>query len=224
MTIVEAMKERHSVRSYTDKPIPENTLAELNKEIAEGNSESGLHIQLVTNEPAVFEGFMAHYGKFSGVKNYIALIGKKDNSLDEKLGYYGERIVLKAQALGLNTCWVGMTFSRGKCSAVTGHGEKFVCVISLGYGSTQGAQHKSKQAGSVCETEGEMPQWFKAGIEAALLAPTAVNQQRFMFTLSEKTVEAKSTGGFFSKVDLGIVKYHFELGAGAENFSRAIYQ
>ena len=43
------------------------------------------------------------YTSFSGVKNYIALIGKKSPNLEEACGYYGEKIVLRAQQLGLNT-------------------------------------------------------------------------------------------------------------------------
>ncbi|MFR4700307.1 MAG: nitroreductase, partial [Christensenellaceae bacterium] len=35
----------------------------------------------------------------------------------------------------------------------------------------------------------------------------------------EGKVSARATGGFYSKRDLGIVKYHFEIGAG--NFSWA---
>lgn len=56
-------------------------------------------------------------------------------------------------------------------------------------------------------------------MKAALLAPTAMNQQKFRFTLSGNEVSAKSTGGFYSKMDLGIVKFHFEEGAGRENFT-----
>lgn len=78
------------------------------------NRESGLHIQLVLDEPRGFGGLPAHYGKFSGVKNYIALIGKKSPNLEEACGYYGEKIVLRAQQLGLNTCWVAMTYSKVK--------------------------------------------------------------------------------------------------------------
>ena len=46
---------------------------------------------------------MAHYGKFENVKNYIAIVGNKNDQ--EKAGYYGEKIVLKCPELGLNTCW-----------------------------------------------------------------------------------------------------------------------
>ena len=218
MTIAEAMKTRHSVRTYQDRPIPGEILSELEQEIAACNAEGGLHIQLVTNEKDAFDNFMAHYGKFSGVQNYIALIGKKSADLDEKAGYYGERIVLKAQSLGLNTCWVAMTMSKGtvKKNCAIGPGEKLVCVIPVGYGTTQGVPHKSKAMDDLCRAA-QRPEWFVNGMEAAMLAPTAMNQQKFLFTLDGNRVTAKATGGFYSKVDLGIVKYHFEVGAGKDH-------
>lgn len=218
MTILEAMERRHAVRSYLDKPIPADILAALRAEVETCNAESGLHIQLVTDEPKAFDGFMAHYGKFSGVKNYFALVGKKGDGLDEALGYYGERLALKAQMLGLNTCWVAMTYSKRKCGAVIDAGEKLVIVIPVGYGATQGTAHKSKPMERLCSVSGAMPDWFRGGMEAAMLAPTAMNQQKFLLTLQGDAVQAKATGGFYSKVDLGVVKYHFELGAGKENF------
>lgn len=221
MTILEAIQTRHSVRSYQTKEIPADLVAELTQEIAGCNQKDGLHIQLITDEPKAFGGKMAHYGSFSGVKNYIALVGKKSANLDEKLGYCGEQLVLKAQMLGLNTCWVALTFSKGKCAAVVDAGEKLVCVISLGFGSTQGVAHKSKPMGALCTVTGDAPSWFNAGMEAALLAPTAVNQQKFMLTLKGNAVSAVATGGFYSKLDLGIVKYHFEVGAGTEHFNWA---
>lgn len=220
MTIMEAVKERHSVRRYMNKKLSQEIISQLQNEINTCNEEGGLNIQLVTNEPKAFDNFMAHYGKFSGVQNYIALIGRKSSGLDEKIGYYGERIALFVQMLGLNTCWVAMSFSKGatksKCQMNTG--EKLVCVLALGYGENQGVQHKSKAIEAVCKIDGKMPEWFQDGMTSALLAPTAMNQQKFLFTLEGENVSVKSTGGFYSKVDLGIVKYHFEVGAGNENF------
>lgn len=220
MEILEAIKARHSVRSYVNKPISAEIVAQLQAEIDACNKESGLHIQLVTNESKAFEGLMAHYGKFLGVQNYIALIGKKSDNLDESIGYYGERVALRAQMLGLNTCWVAMTFSKGntKKSCKLHQGEKLVCVLSLGYGMAQGVAHRSKPMEALCQADGKMEDWFKTGMDAALLAPTATNQQKFLLTQRGDAVQAKSTGGFYSKVDLGIVKYHFEVGAGTENF------
>ncbi|MDO4332997.1 MAG: nitroreductase family protein [Eubacteriales bacterium] len=221
MTLTEAMNVRHSVRQYADKPLDGELISKLTQEINACNQESGLHIQLVANEPKAFNGFMAHYGKFSGVTNYIAMIGKKSPDLDEKCGYYGERLVLFLQQLGLNTCWVAMTYSKVKTAFVIDAGEKLCVVIALGYGQTQGIAHKSKPASMVMQAEGTIPEWFQRGIEAALLAPTAMNQQKFLLTQKGRQVTAKAQMGFYTKLDLGIVKYHFEIGAGKENFEWA---
>lgn len=221
MDLKEAMQTRHSVRQYKDQPLSVEVIAALQEEIAACNRESGLHIQLVTNEPRAFDGFMAHYGKFSGVTSYLALIGKKGPELDEKCGYFGQRLVLKAQQLGLNTCWVAMSYTKIKTAFTVDKGEKLCVVIALGYGATQGVPHKSRPFSEVAKADGQMPDWFKNGVEAALLAPTAMNQQKFLFTLSGNKVSAKAGRGFYTKLDLGIVKYHFELGAGKDRFAWA---
>ena len=114
MDLLTAIEKRHSVRSYTDQPIEGEVLAKLKEEIIRCNDESGLRIQLVTNEPDAFNGILAHYGKFTGVRNYIVLVGKKGDKLQETAGYFGERVALFAQSLGLNTCWVALTYSKIK--------------------------------------------------------------------------------------------------------------
>jgi nitroreductase len=221
MELLELMQSRHSVRSYTDRKIEGETLARLRETVNECNRESGLAIQLYVDEPNAFDSMRAHYGKFRNVRNYVALVGKKGADLDEKCGYYGERIVLEAQRLGLNSCWVAMSYSKGKCAVVVDKGEKLVVVIALGYGETVGAPHKLKPIEALSQVQGDMPDWFRRGMEAAQLAPTAMNQQRFRFTLNGNTVEAKALSGFYTKLDLGIAKYHFETAAGKSNWNWA---
>ena len=220
MNLKQAIQERHSVRKYTDRKIEVDTVTALQAELNVCNAESGLHMQLVTEEPKAFSSLKAHYGKFVGVCNYIALIGKREDGLDEKVGYYGERIALYAQTLGLNTCWVAVTFGKGvaKKNCQIDKDEELICVIALGYGASQGVAHPSKPMETFYRADGKIPDWFQAGMDAVMLAPTAVNQQRFLFSLSGDGVKAESTGGFYSKIDLGIVKYHFEVGAGKDNF------
>ena len=213
MEALELMKQRHSVRQYTERVIEAEKRSVLDDLIREINGNTGLHIQIFYEEPKCFNSMMAHYGKFTGVKNYIALVGKKSASLEETLGYYGEQIVLKAQELGLNTCWVAMT--HGKSKAEISKDEKQVCLISLGYGASSGVPHKNKSMSDVCNYSAEMPDWFLSGMEAALLAPTAMNQQKFFFELrADGTIKAACSRGFYTKLDLGIVKYHFEMGSG----------
>lgn len=209
MEILDIMKQRHSVRQYLDTPIEQEKRAVLDEMTAQINRESGLHIQIFYDEPKCFDSFMAHYGKFTGVRNYIALVGKKSEKLDNALGYYGEKLAIKAQELGLNTCWTAMT--HGKSKADIGKGEKQVCIIALGYGENQGVEHTNKPLQKVCNYTESSPEWFLQGVKAALLAPTAMNQQKFFFELKpDETVKASCGKGFYAKVDLGIVKYHFE--------------
>lgn len=213
---MEWIRQRHSVRQYLEKEIPEAVREELSAYAGELNQKAGLHMQIFYEEPECFSSRMAHYGRFENARNYIALVGKKAPDLEERCGFYGELLVLKAQELGLNTCWAALT--HGKSKAAIGPDEKEVIVISLGYGKTQGGVRKSKSPAQVSEISGA-PQWFQDGVEAALLAPTAVNQQKFRFEREGNTVTAKAGRiGTCLKIDLGIVKCHFEIGAGKENF------
>lgn len=218
MTIQEAIQARHSVRAYQGRPLEPETAAALEGMIAEINRETGLHIQLVKNEPKAFNCFLAHYGNFRGVSNYLALVGPATDDLDEKCGYFGEKLVLFAQTLGLNTCWVKLTYKKVPGAFQIGSHEKLVIVIAIGYGETQGLPHRSKPLDKISRVDGDAPAWFRAGMEAVLLAPTAVNQQKFMFTLSGNTVKAEAPRGACTMIDLGIAKYHFEIGAGKDNF------
>lgn len=205
MQMLDLMKERHSVRQYSDKKIDGDVKTKLDTYVASINEESGLSMQIFYNEPNCFNSMLAHYGKFSNVKNYIAIVGKKEEQ--EKSGYYGEKLVLKCQELGLNTCWVALT--HGKVNVQTKPQQKLLILIALGYGTNTGVAHKSKPIKELCK-EDVYPEWFMKGMEAVSLAPTAMNQQKFLFEMKNGQVYAKALRGFYSKIDLGIVKYHFE--------------
>ena len=228
MTIQEAIEARHSVRAYKKEPLTEETVKALEEKIAELNRESGLHMQLVLNEPKAFQGTLAKYGRFRNVQNYIVVVGQKTDDLDERVGYYGEHLVLFAQTLGLNTCWVGLSYSKVPGTYVLAEGEKIACYISIGYGETQGTGHKIKTVELVSNANDITPSWFKKGVQAALLAPTAVNQQKFSFEyvgMKNGRHQVLAKKGFsligYTHMDLGIAKYHFEVGAGKENFDWA---
>lgn len=222
MELLEAIKARHSVRSFTNQKIEGEVLDALRQCVEECNRESGLSMQLCLEEPRAFDSILARYGKFRNVRNYVALVGKKGRRLEECCGYYGEKVVLRAQQLGLNSCWVASTFSRSKSVARVKLGEKLLLVIALGYGEDQGAPPiRTKPIAALCHVDGEMPPWFEKGMQAARLAPTALNQQRFTFELDGNRVKATAGIGFNTKVDLGIAKYHFELGAGREGWEWA---
>ena len=229
MTIQEAIEARHSVRAYKDQPLGEEIVKVLEDEIAIINREGSLHAQLILNEPKAFQGTMAKYGKFRNANNYLVMAGKRADDLDERIGYYGEHLVLLAQTLGLNTCWVGLSYSKVPGTYVLEEGEKIACYIAIGYGETQGVGHKIKTVEQVSRsaenTSDATPSWFRKGVEAALLAPTAVNQQKFSFEyvgMNNNRHQVRAKKGFsmigYTQMDLGIAKYHFEIGAGKDNF------
>ena len=222
MDLLEAIKARHSVRKYDERPIEAEKVDALRAAIDRINAESGLNVQLVLEEPKSFAAGLWKYGQFSGVKNYLVMAGPKGKEAEEKIGFYGEELVLLAQTLGLNTCWVGLTYKKIPGTFTLREGDIVHCTISLGYGSNPGVQHPLKPIESFYEADGVPPAWFRAGMEAVILAPTAVNQQKFRFILHPgNVVEAKALFSMmgYTHIDLGIAKYHFEVAAGKEIFS-----
>ena len=225
MTESEAIIARHSVRQYLDKPIEAEKIEAIQESIDICNREGGVHIQLVTNEPKAFSSLIAKYGRFRNVSNYIAVVAPKGRQGSVSAGYWGERLVLALQMLDLRTCWVGASYKKDMSLFRIGADEELKCVISFGYGANEGVQHPQKRTiNDVAENKSaaaNFPDWFVQGVEAALLAPTAVNQQKFKFILhDDNRVEAIAKFSLigYTHLDLGIAKYHFEVGAG-ENFS-----
>ena len=226
MNLIEAIKERHSVRRYQDKALPDTVVGQLQEKILALNAEGRLHMQLVLNEQRAFAGLNS-YGAFHGVDNYLVISGEKTPDLDERAGYYGEAFVLYAQTLGLNTCWVGLTYRKQKKIYSLPDKERIVCVIAIGYGETPGHAHKVKRPEQVSNLNEKSPDWFRRGVEAALLAPSAVNQQKFFFEFIASSNGEKpyvrARRGFsligYTHTDLGIARLHFEIGAGRENFN-----
>ena len=225
MTLQEAISARHSVRAYKEQPLTDADAQALQDKIEQLNREGHLHIQLIRNEPKAFLGPFARYGKFRNVTDYLVMAGVKADDLDERIGYYGEQLVLLAQTLGMNTCWVGLSYTKIPNTYILNDGEVIQAYISIGYGETQGVSHKIKRIDQVSNVSDSTPDWFRRGVEAALLAPTAINQQKFSFEYlgmidGHHRVLAKK--GFslvgYTHMDLGIAKYHFEIAAGKENF------
>lgn len=221
MTELDALRDRHSVRKYQDRPLDERAVKALQDEISKLNREGNLHMQLVLNERKAFKGFLS-YGSFSNVSNYIMIIGKKSDSLEYRAGYYGEKLVLFAQSIGLNTCFVGLTYKKIDGAFDVGNDEKIVLCVAIGYGEADGYRsHKVKRPDQVSNISEDSPEWFKNGVEAALLAPTAINQQKFYFEYipenNVKPIKGSSLAGY-TKIDLGIAMYNFEIGAGRDNF------
>lgn len=216
MTLKEAMRVRHMVRKYTDEPIPDEIVEKLQARVAQNNERFDLAIKLMVNDASAINAFIKMI-LAKGVNNYFIMAGKDTPDLDEKLGYCGADLMLYAQTLGLNTWWVGGTFNR-KTTAALADGGRVTGVIAVGFGATQGVPHKTKTPEDVSAYAGEAPEWFTAGVDAALLAPTALAKQAFTIKGEGDRVSITCDNGIFTGSDCGLVKYHFELGAGMDNF------
>ena len=220
--LLAAVPLRHSVRSYDGNALSAEHRAALEARIAEINEAVGLHIQLVP-ENGTYNSLPCKACGLRGISDVIALVGPDTPDLDRTCGYWGEELVLLAQALGLNTCWTGI-YRRKHVAAAVAPGEKVSIIIAVGYGTHAGKPHKGKSFNDVANVsavlaagagEAAVPQWFVDGVECALLAPTAMNQQKFTFTLAaDGQVRAEAPKGSYTQTDLGIVEYHFELASG----------
>ena len=210
----EIIEERHSVRRYKSEYLSSEDEAKLIGKIKEINQESGLSIQFVDGrDTSIPQMQRLVFKRFGGAINYIVMAGKKSDNLEELCGYYGEQLVLFAQLIGLNTCWIGM-FKQNNDQIFLTSEEKAVIVIAVGYGLDNGQSRRSKSYEEVTKNVQDAPDWFRQGVEAALLAPTARNQQKFCFEYRDGKAIATTVGGPFTAVDLGIVKCHFELASG----------
>ena len=208
-----AIRERHSVRNYTPEHIQAEKIVKLNEKIKELNEAGNLHLQLIEDAGNTYNRLLNRAMGLGSAPSVIACVGIDDETLEQRIGYYGEQLVLFAQTLGLNTCWAG-TFNKKNIGADVRDGERLVISIAIGYGDGNGKPHKSKDMEQVIDAKGDRPFWFNKGVEMALLAPTAINQQKFLIRLNEdESVEFIDKGGIFSQVDLGIVKCHFEIGS-----------
>ena len=210
MDVLDLIRGRHSVREYLDKPIEEDKKKILDDYTALLNAKYGTSAVIVYDDENGFKNAGKSYGNFCNCKNYIVLIGPDA----ETCGYVGELIVLKAQSLGLNTCFVALTYKKSavKKSVTLKKGEKIQCSVALGYGKTQGHERKSKTKEEVFTSDGTEPDNIDSIIEACLLAPTAVNQQKFAIVCKNGEISAFRSGfGFYADFDLGIIKSHIDL-------------
>ena len=223
----QAARARHLVRKYTDAALPDDIISKLSARADANNAAYSLAIKLMANDghgiPAVVKIFRAH-----GVKNYFILAGDDAPDLGERLGYSAADLMLYAQTLGLNSWYIGATYNHGVSRYV--NGKKAIGIVVVGYGQTAGVPHKSKSASEISKYEGSAsgkgsqtaaPEWFTKGVEMALLAPTALNRQDFFITGEGNTVHIKAANTPYSGANLGLVRYHFELGAGKGNFEWA---
>lgn len=190
---------------------------------------------LVNQSPGgVFKGVIGHYGKIKGATAFIAYVGDMDSPhVQEKVGYMGEGIVLEATSFGLSTCWVGGFFKPEVVAPLAGaaKNEKVLAVTPIGYSREDwsleekmmtgfGRNHRRKPLAELtAEAPGpRWPSWVKPALEAARLAPSAVNRQPWRFTVAADAITVavdnlNDTYNISKRLDCGIAMLHLELAA-----------
>lgn len=228
---LESINNRRSRRTYLEKELNDTDILSIIKLIDEINEESKLNIQFIKNGKQCISGFKASYGMISGVNSFIALVANTDiENYKQKVGYYGEMVVLQATSLGLGSCWVGGTYDKSLCKKYIklGDNEDLVCIIVIGHTPKElsikekvvknlNKKHKNIKD-LLISSQKDLCSWMESGAEFALKAPSALNKKEISFEVNDGKVKAiiNSKNHGYEEIDLGIGMLHFELGAKKE--------
>ncbi len=229
MTQWEAIEKRISCRAYEDRLVDDKIVEQIQKYVDEINKESGLHFQLFVSGRQGESAISMSAAMFSGpIYMFVALVGGEDPVSSEKVGYYGQSLVLLATQLGLGTCWVASTYDASSIKVNIPKGEKLWDVVPMGYARKKvpmkqkmirsAIRKRDRKIEQFLESDmayGDAPEWIRKGIEAIFLGPSAVNQQPVNIVYRDGKVSARiwKNGHGLQYNDLGIAKKQFEAGA-----------
>lgn len=111
MDIIQAMKERRSVRSFDPNPLSPETIAALQNAIDESYTLFGGKVTIRLRQFDIKGDFKpSTYGVIKGASDYFLIGIGSDEASAITAGFQFEQIVLKAWQLGLGTCWIAGTF------------------------------------------------------------------------------------------------------------------
>jgi nitroreductase len=114
MTIIESIKQRRSVRTYTNQPLSKELKDKIEDFIRQTQAPFGVNarIQFVNTGTGEKRLKLGTYGFISGASDYLALIYEEAPLAEEGGAYLFEQVILYCTGLGLGTCWLGGSFSR----------------------------------------------------------------------------------------------------------------
>jgi nitroreductase len=198
--ITDLINARYSCRTYRDEPVAAATQAELSAWLAEhtvGPFGSRVRLALVAAAPDDSETLkrLGTYGFIKGATGFLVGAVRRAPHDAEDYGYLVEQAILQATGLGLGTCWLGGTFTKGRFAARLGglaRDEILPAVIALGCPADDGTTRiREREAGSrrlpasslfFDERFGKAltlapDDPFAAALEAVRMAPSASNKQ-----------------------------------------------
>lgn len=230
MELIEAIEKRISCRAFTDQQIETEKVEALAADIERINREGGLHFQLYGPREDGTAIDMAANMFAGNPPYYAALVGEVGPLPEERLGYFGEQLVLHATQLGLGTCWVASTYNAETTRAELAAGEKLHDVVPIGYAPAKmpmkqrtiraGIRARDKKLEAMWQGPvpfNQAPEWIQAAIAAVHKGPSAVNCQPVVFVQDGEGEPVRATVPEVRRgleyTDMGIAKYHFEVAA-----------
>ncbi|MFC1971754.1 nitroreductase family protein [Chloroflexota bacterium] len=229
------IKPRRSRRQFEPRPLESKLLGHINSICNDFRPFSDARAVFVTDNPeTVFKGAIGPYGKVKNAPAFVAFIGNTESSnAQEHVGYTGESIILEAEAMNLATCWVAGFFRRKVVESLINisKNERVMAVAPIGYATKVqsieerimtgfGITHRRKKLSGLVTglVESKWPQWIKLSLEAARLAPSAVNRQPWRFHIEPDSITVsvnvmKREYGISKRLCCGIAMLHIETAA-----------
>lgn len=211
-TILQVIRSRSSIRTFSPEPVPEKTLLELRKILSEedrGPFGNRCRFELIDSSlhPSVDLSSLSYYGVIKNPYGYfMGAVPKADRCLVD-YGYLFQRILLEATRLLLGTCWLGGTFRLKKVASLfpLQPGEIIPAISPFGIPAEKrtiidgflrwSASSKLRKpygqlfydASGNSQKEGDSP-LFQNALEAVRLAPSAMNRQPWRLVIEGNTV------------------------------------
>ena len=234
--IAQLVRDRRSVRSFSDRPIEREILAQGTAFMNQIKNPYGIPVRFVLLN-AKEHGLSCPV--ISGGDWYICAAAERVPHGEEAFGYAFEQLVLYAQSHGLGTTWIGGTMNRGlfERAMQLQVGEEMLCITPLGYPAEKmSLREVMMRKGTKADARNDFEALFfdgsfakpltkaRAGrlakpLELVRLAPSAVNKQPWRVVVTDSAVhfyvkKAKGAAvGSMQKIDMGIALCHFALGA-----------
>lgn len=145
MNIIEAIKERRSIRSYNGGPLSPAAESALLRAIEDTESPFGGNVSIRLKYFDLKEGYKpSTYGMIKGAVNFFLLGIGSDEASALSAGFRFEQVVLKAWEMGLGTCWIAATFKgsdfeRGESWPA---GEELKIISPVGHPAKKGLMEK----------------------------------------------------------------------------------
>lgn len=229
----EAIFKRKSTRQYSTEPLTDDEISTVEKivESADRLKDTGLKVHIVRDGKVVhelFKGIISNYTKVIA-PHYLVVTSDDVPGWRENSGYTVEQIVLELTRIGLATCWIGGHADRESLKTTLGVDRSRVAGVFIAFGkpAVEGDQYRkdpgdAKRKPLAQIVTGQPDETWTTILEAARIAPSAVNSQPWRFFIEPDRVDlcivrlnpvAQRLYGALTPVDAGIVLKHVVIAA-----------